>query len=251
MSEAKSKMARVPAAAQEPESLLKKRKRNQRLAKEADAKAAAEAKAAAAKKQEIFKRAEKYVAEYREAERERISSKRKAKLAGDLYMGAESKLLLVVRIRGINRMDPRVKKVLQLFRLRQIQNATFIRVNKATLNMLKKIEPYVTYGEPNLKTIRELIYKRGYAKVNGQRLPLSDNKVIEDNLGQYGIICIEDLIHEIVTVGPNFKAANKFLWPFKLSSPLGGYRAKRKHFVEGGDAGNREEYINAFVRSMN
>ena len=191
------------------------------------------------------------MAEYREGERERISSKRKAKLAGDLYIGAEPKLLLVVRIRGINRMDPRVKKVLQLFRLRQIQNATFIRVNKATLNMLKKIEPYVTYGEPNLKTIRELIYKRGYAKVNGQRLPLSDNKVIEDNLGQYGIICIEDLIHEIVTVGPNFKAANKFLWPFKLSSPLGGYRAKRKHFVEGGDAGNREEYINAFVRSMN
>lgn len=38
------------------------------------------------------------------------------------------------------------------------------------------------------------------------------------NLGKYGIICIEDLVHEIFTVGPNFKAVNNFLWPFKLSS---------------------------------
>jgi large subunit ribosomal protein L7e len=38
-------------------------------------------------------------------------------------------------------------------------------------------------------------------------------------LGKFNIICIEDLVHEIFTVGPNFKAATNFLWPFKLSSP--------------------------------
>uniref|UniRef100_A0A6V3RKU5 Ribosomal protein L30 ferredoxin-like fold domain-containing protein n=1 Tax=Lotharella globosa TaxID=91324 RepID=A0A6V3RKU5_9EUKA len=235
----------------EPESLLKKRKRNEKLRKEAEARAAEEKKAAAKRQQEIFKRAEKYVKEYRDAEREAIDMKRKAKLDGDLYMPAESNLLLVVRIRGINRMNPNTKKILQLLRLRQIQNATFLRVNKATLNMLKRVEAYVTYGPPNLKTVRELIYKRGYAKINGQRIPLSDNKVIADALGKYDILCIEDLIHEIFTVGPHFKEANRFLWPFKLSSPLGGYKAKRKHFAEGGDAGNREEYINKLVRRMN
>lgn len=36
-------------------------------------------------------------------------------------------------------------------------------------------------------------------------------------LGKYGIICVEDLIHEILTVGPHFKEANNFLWPFKLA----------------------------------
>lgn len=40
-------------------------------------------------------------------------------------------------------------------------------------------------------------------------------------LGKFGIICIEDLIHEIVTVGPSFKQASNFLWPFKLSAPRG------------------------------
>ena len=38
-------------------------------------------------------------------------------------------------------------------------------------------------------------------------------------LGKYNIICVEDLVHEIVTCGPNFKAATNFLWPFKLSAP--------------------------------
>lgn len=44
------------------------------------------------------------------------------------------------------------------------------------------------------------------------------------HLGKFGIICMEDLIHEIMTVGPHFKEANNFLWPFQLSSAreLGG-----------------------------
>ncbi|KAG5440642.1 hypothetical protein PCK2_000352 [Pneumocystis canis] len=124
-------------------------------------------------------------------------------------------------------------------------------MTKATANMLRLVEPYVTYGEPNLKSIRELIYKRGYGKINKQRIPLTDNSLIEDNLGQYGIISIEDLIHEIVTCGPNFKQASNFLWPFKLSNPNGGWRVRKfKHYVEGGDAGNREENINSLIRKM-
>merc|ERR1712070_324082 len=141
--------------------------------------------------------------------------------------------------------------VLQLLRLRQIHNAVFLKVNKATLNMGKLVTPYITYGEPNLKTISELIYKRGHGKVNKQRIPLTENSVIEGALGKYGIICVEDLIHEIVTCGPHFKEANNFLWPFKLSSPLGGYKKRRQHFSEGGEAGNREELINKLVRRMN
>jgi hypothetical protein len=44
---------------------------------------------------------------------------------------------------------------------------------------------------------------------------------VQDALGKFGIICIEDLIHEIVTVGPAFKEANNFLHPFQLSCAKG------------------------------
>jgi len=140
---------------------------------------------------------------------------------------------------------------LQLLRLRQVHNGVFVKINAATMNMIKIVEPYIAYGYPSVKTISDLIYKRGFGKVNKQRIPLTDNIVVEKNLGRYGIICVEDLIHEIYTVGPNFKQANNFLWPFKLSSPLGGYTKKAKHFNEGGDAGDRQELINALVKRMN
>lgn len=86
--------------------------------------------------------------------------------------------------------------------------------------MLKLVEPYVTYGEPNLATVRSLVYKRGFAKVNGQRVPISSNAVIEEKLGPKGIICIEDLVHEIATVGPNFKVRTSPSPPSSLLSPL-------------------------------
>jgi len=117
--------------------------------------------------------------------------------------------------------------------------------------MLKLVEPYIAYGTPNLKTVRELCYKRGFAKVNGQRIPINNNTVIEDSLGRIGITCIEDVIHELFTCGPNFKKVNRFMWPFKLGSPTGGFVKKRTNFAEGGDAGDREHHINALVQRMN
>ena len=37
----------------------------------------------------------------------------------------------------ILQVSPKVKKVFQLFRLRQINNGVFIKLNKATINMLR------------------------------------------------------------------------------------------------------------------
>ncbi|GAB4841883.1 60S ribosomal protein L7B [Ancistrocladus abbreviatus] len=234
-----------------PESLLKKQKREEEWALAKKEELQAEKKKNVENRKLIFKRALIYAKEYEQQERELISLKREAKLKGGFHVEPEAKLLFIIRIRGINRMHPRTRKILQLLRLRQIFNGVFLKVNKATLNMLHRVEPYVTYGYPNLKSVRELIYKRGYGKVNKQRIALTDNSIIEQTLGKHDIKCIEDLIHEIMTVGPHFKEANNFLWPFKLKAPLGGLKKKRNHYVEGGDAGNREGYINELIRRMN
>ncbi|KAK4394993.1 60S ribosomal protein L7-4 [Sesamum angolense] len=209
-----------------PESVLKKQKRSEEwaLAKKQELAALKEKKAANRKL--IYSRAKQYAKEYEEQDKELIQLKRESRLKGGFYVNPEAKLLFIIRIRGINAMHPRTKKILQLLRLR-------------------RVEPYVTYGYasedryPNLKSVRELIYKRGYGKVDKQ------------HSGKHGIICVEDLIHEILTVGPHFKEANNFLWPFQLKAPLGGLKKKRNHYVEGGDAGNREDYINELIRRMN
>ncbi|KAL4400948.1 60S ribosomal protein L7 [Malassezia pachydermatis] len=235
-----------------PETLLKKRKADAKLREEKQAKALELRKARKQKRQVIFKRAEQYVKEYKAAEREQVRLRRLAKSQGDFYVPAQPRVAFVVRLRGINNIAPKPRKIMQLLRLLQVNNGVFVKLTAATQQMLQLIEPYVAYGEPNLKTIRELIYKRGYAKINKQRIPISDNSLIEEHLGKYGIISVEDLVHEIATAGPNFKAANQFLWPFQLSSPTGGFRARKfNHFIEGGDAGNRESDINRLVRRMN
>jgi len=235
-----------------PETLLKKRKSKEKAIAEKLA-AAKERKEAQKKKREvIFKRAEQYVKEYRDAEREKIRLSRQAKKDGSFYIPAETKLVFVIRIKGINKIAPKPRKILQLLRLIQINNGVFVRITKATAEMLRVVEPWVAYGQPNLKSVRELIYKRGYGKIDKQRIPLTNNSLIEEVLGKHGIISIEDLIHEIYTVGPNFKQASNFLWPFKLSSPTGGFRTRKfKHFIEGGDLGDREDKINRLIRQMN
>jgi large subunit ribosomal protein L7e len=233
-----------------PESLLKKRQRNEKLRTEVLAARTAAKEANQKKREEIFKRAERYVQEYRQAERGLIEARRAAKAKGNFYREPEAKLALVIRIRGIMGVSPKVKKILRLLRLRQLHNAVFLRLNKATLKMLQLVSPYIAWGYPNLKTVREMIYKRGHIKVNKQRIPITDNAVIEGVLGSSDILCVEDLVHEIYTVGPNFKAANNALWPFKFSSPLGGFSKKLLHYNEGGEAGCREDKINALVKQM-
>jgi len=240
----------VFSAVSAPESVLKKQKKCEEMKVHLAASLRNKQKKNRLVRREQFKRAEKYVKEYRSTQRDIIRLKRQARNNGNFYVESEAKVALVVRIRGINCVGPQTKKILQLLRLRQIHNGVFVKLNKATINMLRLVEPYITYGEPNVKTVSQMLYKRGFGKINGQRIPLTDNKFIAENLGKHDIICMEDLIHEIATVVPHFKQANKFLWPFKLSSPLGGYNQKGKHFVEGGDHGNREKEINKFVRRM-
>ncbi|ELW70825.1 60S ribosomal protein L7 [Tupaia chinensis] len=175
---------------------------------------------------------------------------RMARKAGNFYVPAEPKLAFVIRIRGINGVSPKFRKVLQLLRLCQIFNGTFVKLNKASINMLRIVEPYIAWGYPNLKSVKELIYKLGYGNINKKRIALTDNSLIARSLGKFGIICMEDLIAGS-TVGKRFKEANNFLWPFRLSSPWGGMKKKTTHFVEGGDAGNRGDQINRLIRRMN
>ena len=236
-----------------PENVLKKRKRQEKWVEAAKVAAAESVTKAKASKEESFKRAESYVKEYREQEQSLVTLKRAARKEGTFYVEPEPKLMFVMRLRGINGMHPKTRHIMKVLRLLQIHNGVFMRVNKATMNNLVKVDPYIMYGYPTLKSVRDLVYKRGYAKVGGQRVPLTDNSIIETALSEKtkgAVICLEDIVHQIYTVGPFFKEVTKFLWPFKMNNPAGGLSRIRNHFIEGGDCGNREEYVNELIKKM-
>jgi len=234
-----------------PENILKKQERDAKVLKALkDSRAKAKKDRAAARKV-AAENAEKYYNANAKEEAALVASKRDAKKNGSFFVEAEPKVAFIVRIKGINKLAPKPKKILQLLRLRQLHNGVFVKLNKATWNMIRIIEPFVTYGFPSKASISKLVYKRGYGKVNRSRIPLTDNSIIAGELGKHGIACVEDLIHEISNCGPKFKEANNFLWPFKLSSPLGGFEVKRHSFAQGyGAFGGREELINALIKKM-
>merc|ERR1712021_53205 len=234
-----------------PENILKKQRRDATLLKAKQDRRAADKTARTKTRKERYSLAEKYFNEYHGADAALVKARRDAKAKGSFYVEGEPKVAFVIRIKGINKLAPKPKKILQLLRLRQLHNGAFVKLNKATWNMIRIIEPFVTYGFPSRQTITNLIYKRGYGKVNRSRIPLTDNSIIAGELGKVGINCIEDLVHEITTCGPKFKEANNFIWPFKLSSPLGGFEIKRLSFAQGyGAYGNREELINQLIKKM-
>merc|ERR1712244_197952 len=211
-----------------PEGLAKKRSR---FAKQAAAKAEAKAvakKNSLAKRREIITKARKYAAEYAAEAKALVNNTKAARDHGNYFVPDEPKLALVIRIRGINQLSPKPKKTLQLLRLRQIGNAVFVRLNAASLQMLRICDPFIAWGYPTQKTIKNMIYKRGAVKINGQRIKITNNDI-----------------------GENFKTVNNNLYPVKLSCPRGGWRKITNHFIEGGDFGNREQYINDLVKKMN
>lgn len=132
---------------------------------------------------------------------------------------------------------------------------------------------------PNLKSVRELILKRGQTKIGTKRVPLTDNTFIEEYMGRssphhccviglkplidhfnlcplwltgkHGIICLEDLIHEIYSVGKNFRAAKNFLLPFRLSVARHAARDKAGLMKDLGKPGFRGTDINSIIRQLN
>ena len=68
---------------------------------------------------------------------------RMAQKASNFYVPAEPKLAFVIRIKGIKGVSPEVRKVLQFLHLQQIFNGTFVKLRKASINMLRIVEPYI------------------------------------------------------------------------------------------------------------
>lgn len=108
--------------------------------------------------------------------------------------------------------------MLNSLRLGQLFNSVFLKNNEETTALLKLVEPYVTWGYPNINTVRELIFKHGFLSIDSKKVAIDSNKLIEDNLGELGVICIEDIVHELFNVTDNFDKIKEFLLPFKVIS---------------------------------
>ncbi|OAY80352.1 60S ribosomal protein L7-4 [Ananas comosus] len=233
------------------ETVLKKRKNNEEWAVKRRQRLGARKQQKREDLKLAIKRPEEFVKEYRDKELDLVRMKHRLKMHKLPSHDIKSKLLFVIRIHGSKDMHPKTRKILNKLRLRQILSGVFLKANEATLTMLLSVEPFITYGYPNLKSVKELIYKKGCGWANRENVPLTENNAIEQALGKLGIICIEDIVREIATVGPHFKDVASFLLPFTLKCPERRLRMKKKPYKNGGDTGNREDLMNELIDKLN
>lgn len=195
------------------------------------------------------------MAEYRKAERDDLRMRREVEKFGlkpkFFVRDGSKKLLLVFRHRGERIASQNCIKILREFRLSKKYNATLVKATEENFKLLSAVEPYVIWGYPTITTVRDLIFKYGFCKENGKKQTIASNQQVEKALGQHNIICIEDLVHEIFTVGPNFDAANRYLMHFRLQAPKTGWeKSKGQHYAKGGECGFRGEEINELFKSI-
>lgn len=204
------------------------------------------------KKHHKFRRAESFVMNYIKAERTanriRRTVERNNILKTNDVEKSNQKLILVMRHAGKKIFDETTNNIMKALKLSLRHNAVFLENSKENQILLKVVEPFVVFGYPTIATIRELVFKKGFARVDGKKTPIQSNTMIEEQLGDKGIICLEDIIHEIFTVGPNFQAVTEFMSPFLLSSPREGWKKKVSvPFKRGGEYGDRGTGINDLI----
>lgn len=141
--------------------------------------------------------------------------------------------------------------MLQKLGLARLHHATFLKLTPENKALLALIEPYVVYGYPNINTVREVIYKYGFIRHNCKKTPIKSNTMIEEIFNDSSVICVEDIIHEISTVGEKFDLVISKMCAFVLPNPQEGWMGmKGVRYQKGGIAGFRGEEINNLLKTI-
>jgi len=164
---------------------------------------------------------------------------------------AGSKFVFAFRIRDNTGIPFPMKKILTNFALVKKYEGVFIELTPENEKKLHLVSPCVIYGVPSKATVMELIKRRGHGKINGERVPLSNNVIIEETLGHdYGLLCLEDLAYQIFSGGEYFQVVSSFFWPFQLTAPHSKLEKrifKMKETKDYGDKGALIEDVIKFI----
>ena len=158
-------------------------------------------------------------------------------------MAEEAKCYLVIRIKGSVKARREHLDTLRMLNLKRANWATIVPKTPSYEGMLKKVEHMITWGEPNLKTVKTFL----------RRIELiGDGRLNDEAVKKLGFESIEDLAKKIYAAEVTLsQLKDKGVRPYaRLHPPRGGFKGTiKKHVSAGGEYGYRGERINdLFVR---
>jgi len=134
---------------------------------------------------------------------------------------ASSGVALVVRAKG--KLIPReVEYAFGKLGMTKLYSARLIHItNPTTLRLVKQLRPFSMIGYPDSTQIDKLIRTKGclWSEETQSKKFISGNRLLEDALGQYNVICIEDLVDAITNKVESLEDILKQIAPFDFHPP--------------------------------
>jgi len=111
-----------------------------------------------------------------------------------------------------------VKIMLKNLRLKEPNTLVFLPNTKESLQKLKIVKPFAFWGCPSYKAVLELMQRKATFKEpkSSEKKALSDNNLVEQHLGDIGMLCVEDLATAIHSGSEHIGAVTARLWPFQF-----------------------------------
>lgn len=140
--------------------------------------------------------------------------------------------LAVLRVRGIRKTNPKIRKTFELLRLEKPNHCVLVDDSPQTLGMLLIVKDYVTYGPVDEETINILLFKRGKKGATFLRSLLK-----------------EDQIKEAAKSIFSGKKTVEYVNPvFRLSPPSKGHKNIKVNYPEG--ALGKRDTMSPILRRM-
>lgn len=64
---------------------------------------------------------------------------------------------------------------------------------------------------PTRKVLKTIIERRGFCKVANVYVPIKSNALVEEQLGDKGLICVDDVVTQLLRGGDYFEDALQFV----------------------------------------
>ncbi|KAL7701152.1 60S ribosomal protein L7 [Lotmaria passim] len=158
---------------------------------------------------------------------ERLEGKRRG-LKTDAYLASlkESPVKLVVRAKG-SQIPPEVAAAFRKLGLEKIYSARLICMTPRTHKLTEQLAPFSIVGQPDRAQLESLLRTRGslYSEETQTKRFISGNLLLEQALGQYNVLCIEDLVETIASRSEHVEEVLRHIAPFDFHPP-------RQLFVE-------------------
>lgn len=151
--------------------------------------------------------------------------------------------IMVIRIRGGINVSRKNEDTLRMLRVDKNNYATFLDDRPEYKGMLQRVKDHVTWGEPNLETVKLVLTKRG--KLYG------DKPIDIETLNKLGYDSIDSLALAIHSGEVEYHKLEGIKPFFRLTPPSKGFKnTVKKAYNNKGELAYRGDAINKLASKM-